>query len=415
MYQIVSALAMPSDANGRWVSADVGNMTIAQINSAYRFLYVTLSSTFINGNVVLNYDDIRARVGNDATMTFNQFLTNNTNTRLPESVFPYRLKTNYVRYRDAFCAGYQVSAVAPDAAVDAQLPLGDRPWLYLSKDGVDWDSFGKHIMVSLNGFFHYTAPDAKGCYVQDGMITNRMCHRNKIGLHSFLNVGQLTYLKIKPSMIYKQNPNQVYAERMYIDLGQDISNKTIMLVIGGYLHVLASKLFFPVGKTSICVNFKNYPILERYFESFKTIDMSSLPMDRNPNNPSMVSTSGIVADDNLVALMQLSQSFVVLVDNPYMFSEKRALESSKLPNILRSGQDPIWPLTNGYGKVDEFFSRKEIDKWSIRCANNIRPNYLIQTIDPQQQNAVTNTEATSPPNRNDTAFWWQIGSDLTPV
>lgn len=416
MYTLVSAIAKSFASEGRWESVAIGDMPLSQIYSTYVKVYAVLTNPFVTGQVSLDLAQVQAAEGG-LSLTFNQFLVQNGTGMLPTSTTIPTLNPQYAEYKDAFKAGYKVQPVNAQAAPDAQLPASDKTWLYLTKNdasgqSIDFELFYRSCMVSVNGYFHAIDAIPTAAWVMDGMKSRNISGQNQIGILNFQKMGSLQYAPITESMIYKQSSDQLYRNQMYVNLGVDTTNKTIMLVLGGYLHILDAKTFFRVSETAVAINFNNLPILERFHESLQYLDLSSLPFDRDDNDPTKLNVADFLSDENLVAYATLSQSFFVLLDTPEVFTEYDKVYTGKLTNILVSNQEPKYPLVNGHGKIADYWSVYEDGRWALTVYDNRWNHRTYNTVDWRNEVCVNSARQTQKVQEPSRAFFLKIGSDF---
>lgn len=416
MYTLVSAIAKSFASEGRWESVDIGAMPLTEIYSTYVKVYAILTNPFVTGQVSLDLADVQAGESG-LSITFNQFLTANGTAMLPTSTTIPTITPQYAQYKDAFRAGYKVQPINATAAPDAQLPLSDKTYLYLTKldstgKSIDFNLFFRSCMVTVNGYFHVLEASPTAAWVVDGMLSRNVSKQNQIGILNFQNLGTLTYVPITSGMIYKQNSSQVYRNQMYVNLGQDISNKTVMLVLGGYLHILDGKSMYRVGAQQVAINFNNLPILERFHESMEFLDFTNLPYLRDANDASKISVADFLSDANLVAYATMSQSFFVILDNPEIFIEYDQIQTGRLVDMLVSYQEPKYPLINGIGKVADYWSTFEDGKWSVTVYNNRWNWRTYNTTDWRNLPVVNKARQSYNPEQHSRAFFLKIGSDM---
>lgn len=413
MYSLVSAIAKSFATQGRWESLDISTLTFEQLYTQYIKVTAVLTNPFVTGQVALNLADIQAMVG-DTTQTFSEFLTANGNTTLPTTTPVPVLDTQYVHYKDAFRAGYSVQPVGPTQAPDAPLPPADKTWLFLSKAGVDFNFFYANCLVSVNGYIHRLTANSTGAWVIDGMKTARNVNQNQIGILNFQKVSPFTVVPVTPSMIYKQSSGQLYRNQMRINLGQDLSQKTVALVLGGYLHILDAKTLYRIGQTQVAIDFNNFPLIERYYESRKFLDYSSLPFNRSTINAAQLDVNDFLSDANLLAYMQLSQTFFVILDNVEIFKDEQFVQSAQMPGMLVAYEEPVYPLVNGIGKLGDYWSTYEDKQWSVTVVDNFWQRRAFKTLNLLEQEGISDNRITTDPVRHSKAHFLVIGTD-TPV
>ena len=380
MYQLISAIAKPFQGNKRWINVEIGSMSLHHLFLTYSKINAILSNPFLTSSVSFDLNSIRS-TQSGMTNTFNQFLTTNGSTTLvTTNVLPI-INTRYAKYADAFRAGYKIDPVNSVASIDAILPLSDKKWLRLTRPNTDYNLFYKSCLVTVNGFFHATDASVQGVYVQDGMTSAILANQNQLGIYSFRELGELTYVPITPTMIYKQNDREFFKDRCYVDLGVSNLDKTIMLVLGGYLHVLDSKTFYRVSETSFAIDFNNLPFLDRYYESKEFIDLSSLPLEKTNRNLNQVSIENFFSDENILAYLTLSQTFFVILDNPDIFINKIFVHETKMPGMYITYGVPKYPMVVGAGKHSDYWYTYEDGQYSLTCADGCYHNRIFDTVD----------------------------------
>lgn len=411
MYTLVSALAKSFDTQGRWSEVAIGDMSFQCLFSQYTRVVALLTNPFVDGQVALNLEDIRSQIASPV-QTFSEFLTATGNRSLPTTTDTPKLAHQTVKYRDAFKAGYLVQPVAPNAAPDAQLPPSEKTWLHLSKTGVNFRTFQRYCLVSVNGFLHRIDCDENGCWVVDGMRSTQISNEASIGILNFQHVSPLTYVRITPEMVYKQKDEQAYRNHVYVDLGQDVSNKGLALVLGGYLHILDSRTFRRTGPSTVLIDFNNLSLFERFHESRPYLDYSSLPYQRTKRNPTQFDVSDFLSDENLLAYVTLSQSFFVVLDNPEIYRDSIYVPASPVPGKLISYVEPLYPLVNGVGKLADYWSVYEDGQWALSVVDNRWHRRLYNTSPLLSQQGIADHRIATDPVRHSRAQFLLIGTDL---
>lgn len=411
MYTLVTAIAKPLNGDGRWTTVAIGSLSLSSLFSTYAKVLVTLSNPFLTKNVELDIDTIRNEHGGKG-ITFNNFLIANANNTLLTSDTLTVLSPKYAKYADAFKANYKITPIHSRAAADAQLPASEKRWLHVTRPNTDYTLFYKNCLAVVNGFIHLTDYDVNGVYIQDGNQSAIISKQNNIGFYSFQEVGELSFIPIKSEMLYKQVSLQPYKNKCFIDLGVDLSNKTIMVVLGGYLHVLDRKTFFRVSDSSFCIDIGNLPLLDRYYESRDYIDFSSLQLETTNRNKNQISIADFFSDKTITAYLTLPQSFFIIVDNNNIFVNKVPVHKTTLPDMFVSYIEPVYPLVVGVGKLANYWSVAEDGQYSITCQNSTRHNHLYNTIDVIKQVSVSNSNLSTNRAENSSAYYLEIGSDF---
>lgn len=411
MYTLISAIAKPKNGNGRWTSVSIGQIPVSSLYTQFSEVFAVLSNPFLPAPVSLDLEQIRGTYGGQS-ITFNALLASLGNLALPTSSTIPRIATKYARYADGMRAGYKLTPIHPTISVTTELPLSEKTNLLLTKPGVNYATFYKSVMVSINGFFHLTDANAGGVRVVDAMRTKTKANQNQIGLLSFRDIGDLTFKRITPQMVYKQRPEQLLQHRCYVDLGEDVSKKSVMLVLGGYLHVLDPKTFYRVGKSQFAIDFGNLPYLERFYESESRLDLSSLLLEGTPLNIHQASVKQLLSDEVITRYLGLSQSFFVIVDTPEMFAERTSVMSGGFIDTYIARETPLYPLITGLGKVSEYWATYEDYQWNLAVKNAVVEQRVFDTVIARDITSVSDSRLTTDPFRLSTAHFLKIGKDI---
>lgn len=409
MYQYKSTIAKALGGDEQWSNLDISTIPLNLLFTQYSRIIVTLTNPFLPTDVAVDLDTIRPDT-ESLSITIIDFLLQNGNKTLTALQTLPTLNPTYAKYADAFHAGYKVSQISPLAAADAQLPIADKTWLKLNKVGLDYSVFYKNCLVNVNGFFHLTDYDVNGAYVVDGNKTLQKSKQNQIGIYSFREVGQLSFIPINIGMIHKENLLQPYSNEVYVDCGVDVSNKSVMLVLGGYLHVLDSKTFTRINGSTFRIDTANLPMLDRYFESEPYLDFTSLPLVKNNVNPNQIAISEFFSDLNMIAYFTLPQSFFVIIDNPNISVNRVPVKVTPLPNMFISYTVPLFPLVVGLGKLANYWYTFEDGQYSLTCFDSLRKNYLYDTIDPLIVNSVSNACISDNPLSHSAAYMLEVST-----
>ena len=379
-YQLVAAKARSKGLDATWSDVDISSVKIGDLFSTYSNVWLTLSNTALPKNVYLDLSTVRGQVATTYwNITVPQWLQAIGGASLPTVTVLPELKLRQVRYSDAWRAGYSIKPIDRFRNDDAEIPYGEKNDLLLSKEGVDFNVNYRYALVSVNGFFHRTGASPSGLQVVDGGRTGRIANDNQVGMHSFLGVGTLDFIPITPTMIYKTADTSKFSDRVYVELPYDMEDKTILLVLGGYLHVL-DEVYTRIGPRSLRINFNKIAFAERYFDSLKTIDLSSLPLTRDSDNPDHVSVSELYSDETITAYLSLPQTFIVVVNAKDFFVRRHQVVNSQIPGRYEvpQGTERL-PLFGAWGKVYDYATFPDWGVNILACSENIRQSYQFRT------------------------------------
>lgn len=412
MYTFKKAVAIDKNINSRWKEVDISLLRIVDIFTVYRKIYVTLNNVFLPNSVFIDLDILRIEFS-ASELSFNDLLILIGNRTLETIPTIPDLTVKNVKFSDAFRAGYKITPQNIFASVTAELPPSEKTSLRIERHipETNMKTFYDNCLVTINGFFHRTDYDGTYAYALNANESLFKSKQNQIGFLSFLDIGKIEQVAIIPSMISKQDANSPLKDKTYIKLNRDITNKTVILVLGGYLLFTDGTSFWQTGDDTFAINFKAMPLLERYFESNPYINLKSLGLPASSDNISLINVHQFFTDEVLIKYMTLSQSFFIIVDTKSLFTNKIYLRPSALPGMFTAYKEPTLPLFVNYGRVAEYWKTHEDGHWAV----NVQDSYLRNSVfSSKPEDQLVNISDSVLPLRtyyNSRGFLLEIGHD----
>lgn len=413
MYEYVRALARPAQRNSKWKEYDLSQVSPFDIYARFFNAYIELSNPVLKDTVTLDMNSVRD-IAFDVRMSFNDWLVSLNNKTLPTRPDFPEVSAGTVQYRDAAAAGYLIRTVDRSAHPDVELPNSDKEDLLLSKEGVDYQEFYDNCLVSVNGLYHRTSHTVNGIQVIDGNSTVRHSNLNLCGITSFKELGGMEIVDIDSSMLFKYNEEEKYYNRAHLNLGTSLHNKTVILVISGYMHVL-DDLYHVTGDSTISIDFDRLGIVHRYIQSRKLIDMSDMDIEEKEGNSTTFAVGDVITENNIKVLLDKTQSFLVVLDNVTLSTSKVYPDPARLPGRYVSQFEPCYPLVGWLGKIFEYNAFREGVAWSIKSEINYRYYLKLDTFDWKQEIAVDDTNLPYKPADIGVAFFLKIDGDKLKV
>lgn len=387
MFSLVKAVALPLTTGAQWQEVDILETQVFAIFNNFTRVYLELSNPSLTKNVYVDLDVLRPEFSL-FNGTLKDMLISFGDRSLPRVDSLPSTQVQFVRYSDAFKAKYRVDPVDRLRQLPASYPVEDLPDLKLTRPGFTTDMrlLHTHCLVSVNGFLHATDTDGAVAYVVDGNRCLQLSNQNLIGIHSFLDVGALTKYHFKPEDIDKEAPDSTLKERVFLTVPPEINleNKSVFLVLGGYYVPPQDGVFWQSGANSFALDIKRLMLTERIHESDGYVDLSSLKLTRSTTNPNHYLESEIYSDAAIAAYLQLSQSFLVVVDRRYMGWKHLAVHSNGIPGVFTTYQPATYPLLGSYGRVMDYWTVQEDGYWSVTVADSSYRHYVFQSIPKDQ-------------------------------
>lgn len=422
MYQLVRSRYRYDRRTGRWNEGDLANALVATLSATYGDIYLYIDYPGATGTITkalhwLNVTNLI--VGVSPTMTVQQWLTSLGSKTLPfEKALPNE-KTRLVKYAQAWHCGYNIKPVARNGNVNSTESKFSKEDLLITHPKFTPQNIRDNTLISVNGYYHLTDYTTAGVRVYGGNSTVRKCNDNQIGVYSFEQIGKLKYVPITDAMISVGEGAPMWnGTYLTIPKNIDINNKTVLFVAGGYLNVL-SDVYQRVDDRTWRINFGAMIFLDRILASIQQIDLSSLGLEFDPNDPTRLNVEQLKSDKVVRAYLKLSQTFFVIVDSPTFFQEYKPIESLRAPGRFVDVKVEQIPLVGAYGKMLDYHNIREpgiknpdipILQQYVYCAtDNIRNNYDANRVDWMAQPQVDGGRYPGHTHRHETAYYRILG------
>lgn len=421
MYHAVGAIGIKKGLNKRWESIRLTDYKVSELFDQFRRVILTLTLNQSTDKLYVDIQSLAARYAS-YSLRVSDMLIELGNETLPQLTNPPVISTRTAKFRDAHASRYKVTPVSPLYGINAAVENRTAVMLTRENPTTDYQYFKKRCMVSVNGFYHMIDTDNKsGVLVYDAMTSLRIAKQNQIGLYSFADVCDIEYVPITPSMVHKRlTPDMVaglrqpepYASSGFIKLNKDLTNKTVLLVLGGYLHVPESLLYSQVGTDEFKIDFLNYPLFDRIYESLQYIDLKPLGLVNDIRNKTQFSVQQLLSDEVLLKYMTLSQSFFVILDTPEVFVNRQYIKKTGMPGMFISYNPPVYPIVVGNGRMPEYWSTHEDGQYSLTVYDNTVRQKTYNQANARALNAVTSSDVSIDPELMSGAYFLELGCDL---
>lgn len=411
MYTSTAAVGVKKGVSQKWQTLDISTIHIKDIYDQYRKVYLTLEVDSPTMTVYLDMDSIRSDYGTYAG-TVAQLLVSLGNDSLPTIDTLPSISTRAARYMDAFRAGYSITPYS--AIYGANVPVSDRVDALLTRSSpvVDYMTFFNTTLVSVNGFYHRTDTNgSSGIVVYKATQSLKKSNQNQMGLLSFHGMCNITTHTITSGMIEPLSAGTDLSDGLYIHTDLNLTNKSALFVIGGYLHT-PSSLITKVGDGSFRLDIPNYPLFDRFYEMKHHLDISGFDLSVSSVNKNQVSVEELQTDENITALLTMSQSFIVVLNCPEVYTEVNYVRKTGIPGSYIAYTDPKYPLVTGLGRHTEYWYRHEDGQYALTVYDNAVSNRIYNTVDPYFENSIGDSELPTDPVYLSGAYLMMIARDI---
>lgn len=396
MYTFERAIAIETGINKRWKEVNISTVPTSTLFTKYKQIYAVLTHNTILGELTLNLDDIATGIQTN-TGTISEYLTGIGNNSLPTVPGSPVIMKHHATFSDALDAGFRVDTIDFNVSQDTELPEDHKPHLVVRpvKEPIGYDYIGlrNRVMANVNGFYHLTAANSLGYYIVNGNVSHLKSKMNYVGLLSFGTMGELFIEQIFEDMLtFVMDADNKYVDKVHIKFKlADLTDKTPMLILGGYLLQIDNKDLLLTNSNILSFKIQNYPFAERYYESEKYLDFDAFNIPHSTDNPDLVPFNKFRTEEYLRKYFTMSQSFLVMVNARNIINERDYPERQTVPHSYISYTMPRWPLVVGQGKHEVYWAQEEAGQWMLRCNDTYRYNYMFQTTSSDELGYVDNT------------------------
>ena len=410
MYTAVSAIGVRFGVGKRWEEITLTSITVQQLVTTFRRWQLTLSIPSAPTVPLYLDGDVLRRNWPTYTGTVAQLLTDLGSASLPTTPTGIQLNLRTAQYKDAFKAGYTVTPVTHANLDNPSIAIEDKHDVRLTRTepATDYTEFFKRYLVSINGFYHQTDTDGiNGIVVTDAMKSLRTSGQNQIGLFNFKNMGDLEFVQVTDDMVEIADAGQAR-----VNIGKDLTNKTVFLVLGGYFMTIDPETFRRIGDSSYVINFNKIPMKDRWFESSKYMDLRALPLESTPMNEEQILADDLLTEAFLRAYLKLSQTFFVVLDCAEVFINRQFIKRSRLPDMYTAYKQPVYPLVTGLGRHPEYWSVYEDRQWAITIYDNLVFRRIYNTVNERALEGIDDGNDPMVRAVLSMAYFLEIGRDI---
>lgn len=411
MYSYISAIVLDRSPSAQYQPAELATTPLYVIFNSYREIYITVHHSSLPDDLYINLTLLRSELSSNAS-TLQDWLVAIGNRSLPVIAALPSTTLKYASYRNAIQAGYHLDLPKPGVNVPSYFPTNYQTTMAIMtrpRFETDMTLIDRYCLVSVNGFFHKTASDNATTYLYDAQSTLRKSRDNHVGIVSLKDIGELTKFSLTNDSIAPQGVGSPLKERTYITLPTDLTNKTTILVLGGYLVFPQENVFWQTSNNSFALNFGMIPLLERYFESRNYLDLSGLGLSIDPEAPDKIDPVELYSDRVLLNYLTMTQTFLVIVDSSVLFANRKYPSQSQIPSLYTTYQEPRYPLVLNFGRCAEYWSVRDGDRWSLSVQDTFLKHGVYGTTGGEPIVNLTDRLIPSSPFHISSPYFLEIG------
>ncbi len=408
MYQYVHAFLRRHGKNQKWEDVNISGILLSNLLKDYIDGHIVLTTNGVDRHYV-DFELFKQSRFPFVNVAFSTWLNTPNIPTLPTTAMePVYTQTN-IFYSDAMQADYRLRSCKNDQAITAPdyefyvdieelvLSLVEKPDLAMFKENANMELFKQTCLVSINGFYHRTIGRGIEVQVIDGSKSLLKASVPSVGITSFADIGGLNQIAITEEMLLEGNPEtpttpylQQYG--VYVHTGVDMRGKSVIVCLGGYMHV-EDAVYDVVNKEKgiVKININEINMPQRIFECERWIDISSLGLTRSAIRTDAVSVPELYSNRVIRNYLKLPQSFIVVVDIPVLYTKKIMVQDSGSCGVYTAPSPVLFPLRNIYGRLLTYWERVVEEETVLDVEFTSDYEYLMNTTAWRNELVVNNT------------------------
>lgn len=377
MYQFQSGICRGHTIGAQWQTLENGDVFCYDLLSEFKDIFLILKHPSQEADIYVDVKPLRSELF-AYPGTLNMFLSGLGGKSLPHVNALPNENLRYVRFGDAVQSGYAVNLGYAGLNYPAGLEAAAFPDVQITRTqmATDMNLLDSHCLLTVNGLIHDTTASTSKAFILNGAESARLQNKYHVGIVSFLDIGKLTRVKLDPSKITAFEPDGNLREKLRFSVEVSTEGKSVFLVLGGYLVFMKPGTFYMNDQKQFVLDLQQLPYIERLLDSQGRINLASLQLPVIDGKPNHFALGDAWSDDVIKRYLTLSQSFLVIVDTPYLAIERFPVQRAAFPGQFISYQDPINPLMGGHGILFDYWKINEQNRWSL----NVHDNFYKQFV-----------------------------------
>lgn len=380
MLQLLSATAVAQNTYNGWTDVTLGGMPLHRIYSTYSSVILRVYDTINDQNGFIDLYQLPI-VTRSTPQTLNNYLAIAAGLTITLAEEDLIKGKKYVPFYYATAWDYRLKGFNNLFHPDTELLPDQKVDVLLYHPKVtDYRRLQNNALFTVNGLIHRSDISDVGVVLYQGGRTITRFNDNRVGVLDFSTIGEFEILPIEDNMIKAVSPEIGFNDVVYFDLPVSLEGKTIFIVLGGVLHALDNVLDV-VGSNRVKINFKHHNLLDQFYNTYKVLDLSSLPLTRDVNVEDQFVTAEFSQDEFIRAFLKLSQTFFVVIDATGISVQRKKLNYTDQPGIYRhfEEQQPDLPVQIGTGFISEYNIKEQDGFWVLSLPHGTTNNYVWKT------------------------------------
>lgn len=388
MYELTEVLARRKIPGARYekiTNKDV--LTVEALLQDYRDIYLGLTHyTEPDVEMALSFKAIEELLyTTDREMTVQAWLASLGDMTLPVTHNGLTLVSGRVHHTDLLDIGFRAVLVDDKYQESTNRHREEMAHVRLLDYSNRYLEYGSNCLFTCNGLLHRHDYSEEGIFLDEVGRSTDLEDRIQLSALSFKELGGVTIYPITPEMIKRHNGGR-YQDGFYIEVpDQDFSNKTVMLSICGLLHY-NNQDYSVISGNTLKVHWSHIHFDDRYVDLRHKIDfyrVRDLIDKTSEDGNTYINRTAAESDEVILEVLQLSQTFIIVVNTDNISYDKFGVERTHLPGRFLTHTPPTGPVMLANGQIHSTRVRKESGHvHSLIMAENWMRNEVEHTRGP---------------------------------
>lgn len=357
MYVLETAVLMAKVKPDGLSEVDVSNFTLQQLLENYKLGYLVLTNTYLQGELFLTLETLRKTdlsLGS-YDITIKAWLSNLGQRLLPHTTVEPTFEFSKLNYADAGQAGFSRKAVHPYSTIEGY-PLSSLTDLYVRKDGVDSKVLADNSVFVVNGYLHTHDAFKEGVKIKDATKNMMYSKSNHLGLISFNIAGGVKQITLKPEMLHRSVENVSMYQEVVLELGMSLKGKGVLLSVAG-MFIYSNDVYRVTDEDNgiIVLNLARLNFIDRIQTAVNHVEFPELLLFSQDDNIQHLETDVLLSDPFIHSLLRMSQTFVMVTEQPYHVVKREPLGYQGVYGRYFSHEYNYDIMVDSYGRIVPYF------------------------------------------------------------
>lgn len=420
MYTLVKAYHLDRLIKNKWVELTdlegLLNTKVEYVNGTYgRTQLILTHNTEPDKRLLYDFTEKHSEFQGTTGSTLRQWLIDAAGFNLHTTVHN-KMTIGKAMYADLIEAKFKIETVIPGGTFNPVLADEVRSDLLITVPShVSPEVVRDNCLFTVAGYLHRPYATVNGVYLQDGGTTHNRSNMNTAGIISMNTLGGLKTYPITEDMLSalpgREERRRKLRQPVFVKIpNYNPKTQTAFLSLMGVLLPMG-KTFYEVGEGLFEINLVQYDYLMQFMRAERILGFKELKkkIEQRKDAPTLLSLFDVAGRDFLLGILTCSQTFIIVVDTPGVYIERKQLETTQNSMSFISPIPVEGPVVDGQGVFLEYLINRDLDAWVIDTPPTDLVNRRVKTGPFELGDSADSLADHQKPLRRNTAYQLIIG------